>query len=93
MHYIKLFSGHYSHTNAYGVEVRNGNDAPASLRRNGWYAAIEHYDAKDGHLAVAYVGDGERDTARALVDAAGNEPLTPAAFQELIKSRPVRVGQ
>ena len=92
MHYIKLFSGHYSHTNAYGVEVRNGNDAPASLGRNGWYAAIENYK-NDGHLAITYVGDGDRDTARALVDAAGNEPLTPSRFQELIKSRPVRVGQ
>ena len=91
MHYIKLFSGHHSHTNAYGVEVRTGNDAPASLGRNGWYAAIEHY-AKDGHIAITYIGDGERDTARALVDVAGNEPLTPTALQELIKSRPVRGG-
>lgn len=98
MHGFVSFSSHYSHVNAYGVEVRTGDDATqAGMRpvdggyarpRNGDYAVIERVRDSGAAMSPAFVGDGTRDTARALVDAAGNRPLTPREFEALCRSRP-----
>ncbi len=98
MHGFVSFSSHYSHVNAYGVEVRTGNDAthaglrPVSGGRaippNGDYAVIERVRDSGAAMSPALVGDGTRDTARALVDAAGKRPLTPGEFNALCRSRP-----
>lgn len=98
MHSFISFSSHYARRNAYGVEVRTGDDATqAGMRpidggyahpRNGDYAVIERVYAGGEAMSPAFVGDGTRETARALVDAAGNRPLSPNEFADLCRSRP-----
>ena len=98
MHSFISFSSHYAGRNAWGVEVRTGDDAThAGLRpvagayarpKNGDYAVIERVSATGAAMSPAFVGDGTRETARALVDAAGNRPLSPSEFDSLCRSRP-----
>ena len=38
-------------------------------------------------MSPAFVGDGTRETARALVDAAGKAALSPSEFDSLCRSR------
>ena len=98
MHSFVLFSSHYAGRNAHGVEVRTGDDATQAGMRpvdggyaraaNGDYAVIERVYESGAPMSPAFVGDGTRQTARALVDAAGNRPLSPNEFADLCRSRP-----